>query len=58
MVHCQRTRYILTNTINRSESEDESDDVGGEEQDGVLADEGVRLGCGCGELVGRPEEEI
>ncbi len=58
MIHGQRARHVPPEKLShgfgwgRMEEEDQSDQVGREEEDGVLADQSVRGGGGARELGG------
>lgn len=58
MIHGQRARHVPPKELSRGvgarrvEEEDQSDQVGREEEDGVLADQSVGGGCGARELGG------
>lgn len=59
VVHGQSPRDLRTSSVDdRAQREDQRGQAGAEQEDGVLPDDIVRLGCGRGELLRRPEEEV
>ncbi len=57
MVNGESTGNSTRGSVDRTEREDERDEDRGEEEEGVLADYGVRLRGGGGELGGGVQEE-
>jgi hypothetical protein len=58
MVYGQCPSHLLTRLIEWAESEYQSDQIGDEEEDGVLFDDRMCLWSGRGQLFGRVEEEV
>ena len=58
MVNSQSCSYILAGVIERTESENQGNEVGDQEEDSILFDDGMCLWGWGGQLFGRVEEEV